>query len=189
MIRTSLSELISAANTITNETRAAFGSLSAHQLNWKPASESWSVGQCLDHLITSNATYFPTFEAILNGTKKSTFWERVPGLPRFFGKMLLKSVSPGSRRRLKAPAIFQPVASQVDGGIVQRFLDQQGEVIRTMEAAKDLDAAQIILTSPVSSVITYSLLDTYRILVAHEQRHLLQARRVTEMAGFGGGTE
>ena len=31
-----------------------FGPLSAEQLNWKTAEESWSVAQCLDHLIRTN---------------------------------------------------------------------------------------------------------------------------------------
>lgn len=137
--------------------------------------------------MTTNATYFATFDAILAGTKKSTFWEKLPVFPGLFGKMLLKSVSPDSARKLKAPTIFQPAASNVDGAMVDRFLAQQEQVIRYMRAGESLDAAQIILTSPVASFVTYSLLDAFRIIVAHEQRHLLQAKRVTETPGFGGG--
>jgi hypothetical protein len=33
-------------------------------------------------------------------------------------------------------------------------------------------------------VITYSLLDACRVIVAHEQRHMLQARRVTQLPEF-----
>lgn len=186
MTNANLSELITAANAVTEDVRAAFAGLTPDQLNWKPSPDKWSVGQCLDHLVTTNGEYFSIFDAILAGPKKSTFWERVPVLPALWGRMLIKSVSPDSTRKLKAPKIFQPAASNVDGGIVQRFLDQQAEVIRYLEAARNLNAAKIILTSPVSSLITYSLLDACRVIVAHEQRHLLQARRVTELPGFGG---
>ena len=40
------------------------------------------------------------------------------------------------------------------------------------------------VTSPVSGVATYSLLDAYRIVVAHERKHFEQARRVTQKEGF-----
>ncbi len=178
-------ELIAAANAITEEARAVFSGLTPQQLNWKPGPDRWSVGQCLDHLVTANGEYFPLFDAILNGTKKSAFWERVPGLPALWGRMMIRSVSPDSKPKLRAPKIFQPTASSVDGAILQRFLDQQEQVIRYMKASEPLKAAKIIITSPVTSLITYSLLDAFRILVAHEQRHLLQARKVMETAGFG----
>ena len=35
--------------------------LSDEQLNWKPRPESWSVGQCLDHLAVINPFYLSHF--------------------------------------------------------------------------------------------------------------------------------
>jgi hypothetical protein len=34
--------------------------------------------------------------------------------------------------------------------------------------------------------MTYSLMDAYRVIVVHEQRHFQQAQRVTEEAAFPG---
>jgi DinB superfamily len=179
-----LSALITEANGITDETLGRFGSLSAAQLNWMPGADRWSVAQCFDHLSTANATYFPTFERVLNGEKKKTFWESLPGLPAFWGKMVLKAVSPETEQRRKAPKIFHPSTSLIDGAVIHRFVDQQNQVVAYMKATEHLDIAGIIITSPVSSVITYSLLDAFRIIIAHEKRHFLQATRVTEMDGF-----
>jgi len=36
----------------------------------------------------------------------------------------------------------------------------------------------------VSRLITYSLMDAFRIVVVHEQNHFVQASRVLEMPGF-----
>jgi len=47
-----------------------------------------------------------------------------------------------------------------------------------------LDLRKVIITSPVASFATYSLLDAYKILVAHERRHMTQAKRVMETDGF-----
>jgi hypothetical protein len=40
------------------------------------------------------------------------------------------------------------------------------------------------VTSPVARVVTYSLLDAYRIVVVHDQLHLRQARAVAASPGF-----
>lgn len=183
--RESLPVLIDVARKVPAEVRAEFGALRTDQLNWKPAADKWSVGQCFDHLLTSNGEYFPIFDRVLQGQKTSnTIWESLPGLPRFWGQMLIKSVSPDAARKQKAPKIFAPATSAVDAGIIPRFIDQQERVISYLNTITAVDADRIIITSPVARVITYSLLDACRVIVAHEQRHILQARRVTQLPEF-----
>lgn len=179
-----LSVLISTASAIINETQAGFGGLTAPQLNWTPEANQWSVAQCFDHLLTANATYFPIFEKVLNRENKQTFWESLPWLPAFWGKMLVKAVAPESARKLKAPKAFHPSSSRIDEAVIGRFIDQQNQVIRYMKATEDLDLEKTIISSPVTNLITYSLMDAYRIIVTHEKRHFLQAMRVSEMNGF-----
>jgi len=179
-----LSALVTAATTINDETLAAFGEFTAQQLNWKPSTEQWSVAQCFDHLMTANAAYFAVFDEVLSGEKKRTVWERLPWLPGLWGKLLIQAVSPESQRKLKAPKIFQPASSTIDAAIIHRFSEQQNQVIRYMRASEGLDVKRIKISSPVTRFITYSLLDAYRIIVTHERRHLLQARRVSAMDGF-----
>jgi hypothetical protein len=53
-----------------------------------------------------------------------------------------------------------------------------------MRATEGADLRGLKVTSPVSPVATYSLLDAYRILVAHERKHFEQARRVMQTEGF-----
>ena len=179
-----LSELVSAISAIADETLAGFGDLTAPQLNWKPSAEQWSVAQCFDHLMNANAAYFPTFDQILSGDKKNTFWESLPWLPSVWGRLLIKAVSPESKRKLTAPKLIRPSTSSIDGAVIRRFVDQQSEVIRYMKATEGLDIERINVTSPITNLITYSLMDAYRIIVNHEKRHSLQARRVLATAGF-----
>jgi DinB superfamily len=184
MMGEDLSGLIYTANAITDETRLWFGGLTAWQLNWKPGAEQWSVAQCFDHLVTTNGAYFPIFEEVLSGEKKKTFWESAPWLPALWGKALIKAVDPESKRKLKAPKVFHPSSGSVDGTVIRRFIDQQNQVIRYMKATEYLDAEKIIISSPVTNLVTYSLMDAYRIIITHEKRHLLQAKRVSETDGF-----
>ena len=183
--RESLPVLIDVASKVPSQVRAEFGALRTDQLNWKPNPDKWSVGQCFDHLIVSNGEYFPIFDRVLQGKKTSnTIWESLPGLPRMWGQMLIKSVSPDATRKQKAPKILAPSTSAVDAGIIIRFLDQQLRVVDYLNTITAVDAEKIIITSPVARVITYSLLDACRVIVAHEQRHILQARRVAQLPEF-----
>jgi hypothetical protein len=178
-----LSSLISAAHNIADETRTTFGRLSAEQLNWKPSAERWSVAQCFDHLLTSNKGYFPVIDSVLAG-KKRTLWESVPALPGLMGKLLIKSLDPASTRKIKAPQKFQPAQSNISATVVDDLVAQQSQIVEKMKATAHLDLDQIVITSPVAAVVTYSLLDAYRIIVVHEARHFQQAKRVTEESNF-----
>ena len=51
-------------------------------------------------------------------------------------------------------------------------------------AMERLDLAKIIITSPFVRALTYSVLDTGRLLIAHERRRFAQAQRVMETVGF-----
>lgn len=181
-----LDRLIRDARTIVDEARTSFGRLSSTQLNWKPSAERWSVAQCFDHLITTNKGYLPIIESVRTGTKKTTFWERLPVLPGLAGKLLIKSLDPASTRKLKAPKSFEPAQSNISASIIDDFASQQDKIIAGMEATSHLDLEKIVVTSPAvaAGFVAYSLMDAYRIIVVHEQRHFLQARRVTDESGF-----
>jgi DinB family protein len=182
----SLSEILAEAEAISKNAQLTFGHLTAEQINWKPSTESWSVGQCFDHLINTNGSYFPQFDQIIERKKRGTFWESLPFLPGFFGRLLINSLSPDSMRKLKAPQAFHPATSTVDPQIISKFAANQNDLIRKIKAtAIDvIDLEKVIITSPALKIITYSLIDAYRLIVVHELRHFKQAQRVMESPGF-----
>src|SRR5215510_3859049 len=175
--------VINAANDVANDARSTFGHLSPSQLNWKPSAERWSVAQCFEHLLTSNKGYLPIIDNVLAGYKW-TFWQSMPVLPGLMGKLLVKSMDPASTRKVKAPKRFQPAQSDISGSIINDFVDQQAKIVEKMKSTEHLDLEKIVMTSPVAAVVTYSLMDAYRLIVVHEQRHFQQAKRVTEEPGF-----
>lgn len=179
-----LGALLDELRAVTQDARRVFGGLSAAQLNWKPSAERWSVGQCFDHLITTNRTFFEDMEKVASGSHRTSLWGRVSPLSGFFGRMILKSLDPSKGRKTKAPRVFRPASSDVAADVIGQFEKHQSELAALMRATAGVDLARTIVTSPVSAVATYSLLDAYRIVVAHERKHFEQARRVTEAEGF-----
>lgn len=179
-----LPQLSAETEALARDAQAQFGQLNAAQLNWKPAAESWSVAQCLDHLLTANQQMFPVMVEAARGAHKASFWESVPVIPGLLGKFMVKAVSPNAKQKVKAPAKIRPSESTLDAQIVARFVGQQREMAEILKQLAAVDAARIVITSPLLSVITYSLLDAARLIVAHERRHLAQAQRVRQTAGF-----
>jgi DinB family protein len=179
-----LPRLIEEARAVAAEVETSFGKLSVEQLNWKPSDSEWSVAQCFEHLIASNAGYIPLVQKIVRNEHRPSIKERLPLLPRFFGPMVLSVVQPQSKRKFKAGPGFEPSRSEIGSDIIPRFQRQQQEMIDHMNLTKDVNLRRTIVTSPVASFVTYSLLNAFKIVVAHEQRHLLQAKRVTERQGF-----
>jgi len=179
-----LDRLVEELGAITTEAREVFGALDGAQLNWKPSAERWSVGLCFEHLIKTNGTFFADMERVADGTFKSSAWARVSPLSGFFAGMILKALDPVKGRKSKAPRVFEPAKSDVDADVMSKFASHQEELVRHMRATEGADLRRTMVTSPVAAVATYSLLDAYRIVVAHERKHFEQARRVTEEAGF-----
>jgi hypothetical protein len=178
-----LPAVINAANDVASEAKTNFGHLTPSQLNWKPSPERWSVAQCFEHLLTSNKGYLPIIDNVLAGYKR-TPWQRMPVLPGLMGKLLIKSMDPASTRKVRAPKRFQPAQSDISGSVINDFVDQQNQIVDKMKATEHLDLEKIVITSPVAGAVIYSLMDAYRLIVVHEQRHFQQAKRVTEETGF-----
>ena len=85
---------------------------------------------------------------------------------------------------MKAPAAFQPSSSDFPDSIIQDFVSNQRRVVDAIASVKNLNIDQTVITSPAASFVTYSLLDAFRIIVVHEQRHFQQALRVKTNANF-----
>jgi hypothetical protein len=99
---------------------------------------------------------------------------------------VVKAVAPETARKIKNPGIFDPAKSGVAPDVVEKFLANQEKVAASITASANIDVEKTIMTSPVAVFVTYSVLDGYRIIVGHGQRHLAQAKRVMETEGFPG---
>ena len=178
-------EVCSELQRVADDAKATFGSLSVKQLNWKPAPKEWSIAQCFDHLITTHSLYFPLFEKLANGNVKQTAFESYSPLSGFFGSYLIKSLRPENVKKMKTTSKAQPSASEIDGDIIERYAQHQGQMIEAIRnVPTNIDPKRTIVTSPLLGIVTYSLDDCYTILAVHGPRHFNQAKRVMENEGF-----
>ena len=179
-----IERLVAELEQVGRGAQESFGRLSAAQLNWKPSAGQWSVGQCFDHQIVTNRTFFPVMERVAAGTFKAGLWARVSPFSGYFGRYILGALDPSKGKRIKAPRAFLPASSDVDADVINLFVGNLSEVSARMRATGRADLGRTVVTSPAMALVTYSLRDVYRIFVAHARGHFEQARRVTEAEGF-----
>jgi hypothetical protein len=160
-----------------------FGALTADQLNWKPGEKSWSVAQCLDHLILTNEQFYPEFDKLAAGTRKNTFWQSYSPFTGFCGRFLIKAVTEDSKKA-KAPSKSIVPPSDLPADIVSKFETNISEVCGKVTACAAADREKVVVGSPFLSVMTYRLDDAYTVLVEHTKRHIRQAKRVMQTEGF-----
>ena len=171
---------------VAGDVQSTFGRLDGHALNWRPDATRWSVAQCLEHLVTANRLMFQAAQDALSGAEPRTIWQRLPMLPGVWGAMLIRSQAPSASRKFTAPAVATPTASAISTDILTRFVQQQRDAAEIVAALDERRASRVIMTSPFVRLITYSVLDGWRIVIAHDHRHVEQARRVTKLPGFPG---
>jgi DinB superfamily len=178
-----MNRIISELEKVSDDVKKSFGNLSSEQINFKPSSKSWSIGQCFDHLIKTNTLFFPEFESIINGTKKSSLWENYSPFTSFLGNLLIKRVK-NDNVKVKAPSKKLIPPSSISADIVKHFAEHQIEVIGYIRSLESVDLQKTVATSPVMSLMTYKIADGLTVIVEHEKRHFRQATRVMQTAGF-----
>lgn len=178
-----MSEIVSELETISADAQKTFGNLSPAQINWRASAESWSVGQCFEHLIKTNELFYSDLDKISDGTRQNSFLESYSPLSGFFGNLLINSLKK-DERKFKAPSQKIVPPSDVDAEIVGNFTAHQAELIEKIKRIETGDWNKVKITSPFMKLMTYKLSDGFRVVVEHEKRHFRQAKRVTETEGF-----
>ena len=180
-----LQTIIAETEKNSDEAKRLVEGLSDGQLSWTSNPASWSIAQCLDHLAVSTEKFSAYFsDALDRGGRKWPVTNQVSYRPSFLGGLLIKQVVPQSKRKFPAPKILRPSQSQAIPGVVEKFLDQQNKFLDYVRQAKGLDYNKTRMRSPVTPLMRYSLADAFVVIVVHTQRHLGQAQRMRDTAGF-----
>ena len=168
---------------VVDDTRAAFGKMSAEQLNWKPSEKLWSIAQCFEHLIVTNELYFPNIQKVIDGQHRNNLWSKVPFGTDLIAFAMKNSLNPKQSRKMKTFKMFEPSVSDVPETIIEDFTANQSKLIGLATASRQLDVQRIKIAEPLSSALNLRLIDAFEILSMHSRRHFMQAKRVEEEAG------
>ena len=169
---------------LADEADALAGALTDEQFNWHPPSGGWSVAQCVDHLNVTARVYLPKLdEGIASAIRRGLYGEG-PFRYHWIARFLVSTVEPPPRFKVKAPKKFEPAHSRRRAETLAAFRAYQVQYIDRLRQANGLDLARARVQSPAVSYLRLPLGSGFAAMVAHERRHLLQARHVIAHPGF-----
>ena len=158
------------------------GTLTDAQFAWSPAPDRWSVGQCIEHLNVTARAYLPSLDEAIASAIRGGVYGTGPFTYNLLGRMMVRSMEPPPFWRFKAPAIFRPPAApqalRSRGEIMAGFRGFQVQYMDRLRQANGVDLAKAKVTSPANRLLHISLGSGFALQVAHERRHLWQARQL-----------
>jgi hypothetical protein len=146
--------------------------------NWEPAPGRWSIGQCFAHLnIVDGKDVDMMAVAIENARSNGVTGEgpfRYGALSSYFIKMM----EPETRLKAKAPRVYVPPPRADLGLTMAEFWRVQTRLAQLVVAANGVDLARVKVSTPMATWIRFSLGQRFRLIAAHDRRHLFQAWEV-----------
>jgi hypothetical protein len=94
--------------------------------------------------------------------------------------MILNSVQPDRKRKMKTFPVWEPAKSRITGDVLKRFSDQQSDLKEMIKNSENLLQTGTVISSPANKNVVYKLETAFDIIIAHERRHFEQAREVYE---------
>ncbi|CAM3938785.1 DinB family protein [Flavobacterium antarcticum] len=170
-----LEDLISRTQTNIKEAEK-YSKLSIETLNSKVDPNSWSVLECLEHLNLYGDFYLPEIKKRM---EISTTIPRENFKSGFLGNYFAMAMVP--KKPLKKMKTFKdknPIGSELDQTTISRFIKQQEVLLQLLEKAKTVDLSKIKTAISISKLIKLKLGDTFRVVVYHNDRHILQANKI-----------
>ena len=170
-----LDEWIKQAEEVPAKVETLFSKITIEELNHKPNSEQWSIGELMDHIMVTNSLYIPKYQKVIEGNHRNPFSARFGYVTDFLGKSILQSVNPDNPKKLKTVKKFEPVKREFTLDIAEEFRTKQVELIELVKQTDSVNHNKTYINSPASPLIVYSLEYANRIILWHELRHIQQA--------------
>jgi hypothetical protein len=169
---------------VSEDADAIVSPLSDEQFIWRPGADAWSVAHCIEHLNTTARLYLPKLdEAISNAIRRGTYGEG-PFSYNVFGRFFTVANEPPPRFKMKSPKNFLPPAKRPRTEVMAAFRAYQVQFIDRLRQANGLDLSRAKVASPNAAWLRFSLGSGFAITLAHERRHLWQARNIIALPGF-----
>jgi uncharacterized damage-inducible protein DinB len=146
--------------------------------------QKWSVVQILEHFNAYNRHYLPLIEKELAVvTQNNNAWFESGYWGEKFTKMMKPTNVYQVKNKMKAMKAYTFSNNLNIDTVLKEFQAHQDKLIKLLEMAKSRDLNAIRIPITLTSLIKLKLGDLFRFLIAHEQRHMIQARNTLKEMG------
>ncbi|MDZ7704708.1 MAG: DinB family protein [Trueperaceae bacterium] len=177
---TTTEQLARQLNEIWDEARALIAPLSDAEFLERPAPGQWSVSECLTHLNVTGHDYLAEIDKATARGHEQDICGSGPFRYGLIGGTFIRLTEPPVRMRVGAPGRWTPAPDLDPDEIRREFDDLQAALHERLAKADGLDLNRITLHSPLTRWLRLDLYEAFSLVLAHERRHLWQARRVLD---------
>ncbi len=144
-------------------------------LNRPSATGGWSIAQCLDHLNSYGHYYLPRMRERLRAAPSV---EKADFTSTWMGAYFTQMMDPETgKRKFKAFKGHIPPSNLDSAAVVREFIRQQEELLYLLREGIKKDLDQIRIPVSVLPIIRMKIGDVFQFIVAHDERHMQQAKR------------
>ena len=139
----------------------------------RPSGDGWSAAECLAHLNLTTEAFLPRLRAAMDAAPPGV---APGGRPRRDPVgWLLETMMGVAWMRTRTKPAFVPLPPPPAARVLAEFERLQEELIRCLARAESLPLGSLRIESPFADGVRYNLYSCFRILLAHQVRHLRQA--------------
>ncbi len=171
---------------ILNKAVTQWQMLPPRTMLYKESADKWSAAQCLMHLNSYGDYYLPALQNSIEEAKRKEWRSATNFTTSFIGNWFTKLMQPKGEaktiKKMKSPKNHSPITNENSDIVLATFIDQQETLLQLLEKAKEVDLRKAKTPVSISRFIKLPLGDTFRFLIAHNYRHVLQADRAISSA-------
>jgi len=147
----------------------------------QPGAGCWSVIQVVQHLNTYGEFYLPAIHTAMQQSRPARPYFKPGWLGDYFTKMISPDAVGNIGKKMKAAPRHRPSFHADAQPVISLFLEQQYTLLDLLEKARAKDLSGIKTPVSIASFIRLRLGDTFRFLVAHQERHFVQMERTLQL--------
>jgi len=174
-----LEEVEKELNEATRRAWTLIQSTDARLFTVRPHPSSWSAAECISHLSISTESFLPVLRAALDDARKRGLVTK--GKPKLkmdvLGRVLRWFLEPPIRAKTKTTAPFVPRSVRAKAEAFGEFASLQQKLAEMIGISRGLDLNKVKIVSPFDKRVKYNVFSAFRIVVAHQRRHLWQAEQ------------
>ncbi len=187
-LRHDLQQLLDELDAVDRAVDTLVTPLSDAQFFWQPnAGRSWSIAQCLEHLAVGNTVYGKGIAGGLAAARARGLTGGGPIASTVFGRLFVNSMEPPVKRRMRAPSKILPPPGMTREEIMRLFREAHARIREQIRAAAGIDVNRATFVNPFIRIVRMRVGTAFRVITAHDRRHVWQAENVRNAPGFPTG--
>ncbi|HEA22015.1 hypothetical protein LCGC14_2171610 [marine sediment metagenome] len=146
------------------------------RLDFRNGENSWSILECFEHLNLYGDFYIPEIETKTNSSKTLPTTNFKSGV---LGNYFAKSMLPKEKlNKMKTFKDKNPIRRALDKKTIDCFILQQERILDLLDKSRNINLNRTKTAISISKLIKLKLGDTFRVVVYHNERHIVQANNI-----------